>query len=127
MSLRRMKYAAEQELCGSGLDWTIVRAAAFLEAWITVIGEPLACTGHALVFAPGRNPINFVSARAAGCGRLPVARGGRRGAAAGAARHGAPRPAVQRGLRRAPQCPSPLGTPGMISTTTLPKLWFSLM
>jgi uncharacterized protein YbjT (DUF2867 family) len=63
MSLHRAKYAAEQELRGSGLAFTIVRATAFLETWVTVIGSELGDKGHALVFGPGRNPINFVSVR----------------------------------------------------------------
>ena len=37
-------------------------AAAYLETWIAIIGAKLAGNGQALVFGPGRNPINFVSA-----------------------------------------------------------------
>jgi uncharacterized protein YbjT (DUF2867 family) len=62
MSLHRAKYAAEQELTTSGLHWTIIRPAAFLETWITIIGAKIPSSGQALVFGPGRNPINFVSA-----------------------------------------------------------------
>jgi len=63
MSLHRAKYAAEQELRGSGLRFTIIRPTAFLETWLMVIGGELAGKGHALVFGAGRNPINFVSVR----------------------------------------------------------------
>ena len=63
MSLHRAKYAAEQELRASGLGFTIVRATAFLETWLSVIGGEFRAKGHALVFGPGKNPINFVSVR----------------------------------------------------------------
>jgi uncharacterized protein YbjT (DUF2867 family) len=63
MSLHRAKYAAEQALQGSSLAWTIIRPAAYLETWIAITGGKLASNGQALVFGPGRNPINFVSAR----------------------------------------------------------------
>ncbi len=63
MSLHRAKYAAEQALETSGLPWTIIRPACYLETWIAVIGAKLASDGQALVLGPGRNPINFVSAR----------------------------------------------------------------
>lgn len=63
MSLHRAKFAAERELAASGLRWTIVRPAAYLETWISIIGSKIADRGQALVFGPGRNPVNFVSAR----------------------------------------------------------------
>jgi uncharacterized protein YbjT (DUF2867 family) len=62
MSLHRAKHAAEQALQASGLAWTIIRPAAYLETWIAITGAKLADDGQALVFGPGRNPINFVSA-----------------------------------------------------------------
>ena len=62
MSLHRAKYTAEQALRTAGLPWTIIRPAAYLETWIAIIGAKLADNGQALVFGPGRNPINFVSA-----------------------------------------------------------------
>jgi uncharacterized protein YbjT (DUF2867 family) len=62
MSLHRAKYAAEQALIASGLRWTIIQPTAYLETWIPIIGAKIADKGHALVFGPGRNPINFVSA-----------------------------------------------------------------
>jgi uncharacterized protein YbjT (DUF2867 family) len=63
MSLHRMKYAAEQAVISSGLRWTIIRPAPFLETWIDLIGARLPDGGKALVFGRGDNPINFVSVR----------------------------------------------------------------
>lgn len=63
MSLHRMKFAAEQALAASGLPWTVVRPTPFLETWIDLIGAGIPTRGRALVFGPGENPINFVSAR----------------------------------------------------------------
>jgi uncharacterized protein YbjT (DUF2867 family) len=63
MSLHRAKFAAEQTLQRSGLAWTIVRPAPYLETWVGIIGAKLPGNGPALVFGPGRNPITFVSAR----------------------------------------------------------------
>ena len=62
MSLHRAKHAAEQALQAAGLPWTIIRPAAYLETWIGIVGANLRDKGQALVFGPGRNPINFVSA-----------------------------------------------------------------
>jgi uncharacterized protein YbjT (DUF2867 family) len=62
MSLHRAKYSAEQALQTSGLSWTVIRPTAYLETWIAIIGAKLASNSQALVFGPGRNPINFVSA-----------------------------------------------------------------
>lgn len=63
MSLHRMKYAAEQTLVASALNWTIIRPVPFMETWIAVIGARLADQGKALVPGPGDNPINMVSVR----------------------------------------------------------------
>jgi uncharacterized protein YbjT (DUF2867 family) len=63
MSLHRMKYAAEQSLVDSGLDWTIVRPVPFIETWTAVIGAHLLDQNKALVFGRGDNPINMVSVR----------------------------------------------------------------
>lgn len=54
MELFRAKYAAEQHLRASGVDWTIVRATAFVELWAEIMKKPI-------VFGRGENPINFVS------------------------------------------------------------------
>jgi uncharacterized protein YbjT (DUF2867 family) len=63
MTLHQMKYAAEQSLIASGLNWTIVRPVPFMETWIGVIGARLADQGRALVPGPGDNPVTMVSAR----------------------------------------------------------------
>ena len=62
LELFRAKHDAEQQLRSSGLAWTIVRATAFMETWITIIGEPMRTKGTTMVFGRGHNPINFVSA-----------------------------------------------------------------
>ena len=61
VALFRMKYQAEQELRASGLNWSIVRATAYMETWAALIGEPLIGTGKTRLFGQGSNPINFVS------------------------------------------------------------------
>ncbi|HKP99414.1 MAG TPA: SDR family oxidoreductase [Actinomycetes bacterium] len=62
MSLHRAKYAAEQALQAAGLPWTVIRPTAYLETWIGIVGARLPDKAQALVFGPGRNPVNFVSA-----------------------------------------------------------------
>lgn len=57
----RYKYDAEQHLRASGLSHTILRPTAFMELWATLIGEPIARRGKAMIFGRGVNPINFVS------------------------------------------------------------------
>ncbi len=61
MELFRMKHAAEQHLQAGNGCWTIVRATAFLELWIDVLGKTAARSGRPVVFGRGENPINFVS------------------------------------------------------------------
>jgi uncharacterized protein YbjT (DUF2867 family) len=61
MELFRMKHAAECYLQASGVDATIVRAAAFLETWTELLRQTAGRTGRPLVFGKGDNPINFVS------------------------------------------------------------------
>lgn len=63
MSLHRAKYAAEQHLYASGIQWTVLWPAAYVETWRGVIGARLSSGGPALVFGRGTNPINFVAAR----------------------------------------------------------------
>jgi uncharacterized protein YbjT (DUF2867 family) len=62
MELFRMKWAAEQELFKSGLDWSVVRPSAYMETWVGILAAPLLGGGKAMVFGKGTNPINFVSA-----------------------------------------------------------------
>jgi NADH dehydrogenase len=61
MELYRAKFAAEERLRASGLEWTIVRPTVFLELWTAIVGDPLLKTGTATVFGRGDNPVNFVS------------------------------------------------------------------
>ncbi len=58
----RIKYATEQYLQMSGLSYTILRAAAFMEFWAAMVGAPILRTGKTTIFGRGNNPINFVSA-----------------------------------------------------------------
>ena len=61
IELFRAKHAAEVMLRASGIPWTIVRATAFMETWVTIMSRPLEA-GRILVFGRGDNPVNFVSA-----------------------------------------------------------------
>lgn len=64
LSLMRAKYAAEQHLDASGLDWIVVRPAPNLETWLLlVVGGQVASGGPALVLGKGENPITWVSVR----------------------------------------------------------------
>src|SRR5262249_55809120 len=62
LQLWRMKYLAEQELKASGLSWTIISPAAFMEWALAQYGDPLLRTGRTWIFGRGNMPINFVSA-----------------------------------------------------------------
>lgn len=62
LSLMRAKFAAEQHLAASGIDWVIVRPALNYETWLfQVIGEKVPSGGPAVVLGKGENPITFVS------------------------------------------------------------------
>jgi NADH dehydrogenase len=61
MELFRMKYAAEQYAAASGVPTTVVRATAFVELWIELLGQTGARSGRPLVFGRGDNRVNFVS------------------------------------------------------------------
>jgi NADH dehydrogenase len=63
IELFRMKYEAEQELRGSGLDGTVIRPSAYMETWVELLGVPLQRQRQTRVFGRGENPINFVSVR----------------------------------------------------------------
>ena len=54
MDLFRAKYAAEQYVRASDVEWTIVRASAFVELWAEILAKNI-------IFGTGDNPINFVS------------------------------------------------------------------
>jgi uncharacterized protein YbjT (DUF2867 family) len=60
--LFRAKFAAEEAVRETGIDWTIIRPSAYLETWLGIVGGPLVASGKTLVFGRGENPISFVSA-----------------------------------------------------------------
>lgn len=62
IALFRAKAASETALRASGLAWTIVRSATYMETWLELIGRPLVVDGRTRVFGRGDNPNNFVSA-----------------------------------------------------------------
>jgi uncharacterized protein YbjT (DUF2867 family) len=61
IALFRAKFAAEQHVRASNLDWTIARPTAYMQTWARIVRNKLP-HGPALVFGQGDNPINFVSA-----------------------------------------------------------------
>lgn len=61
MELMRSKYAAEQELKASGLAWTIIRPALYMETWLHTAADPLLQTGRTRVFGRGDQPMNLIS------------------------------------------------------------------
>lgn len=63
MDLMRLKFAAEQEVRGSGMGFTILRPTMSTETWVGIVGRPLLKTGKTTVFGRGNQPVNFVSAR----------------------------------------------------------------
>ena len=59
----RIKYEIEQYLRGSGLDFVILRATAFMESHAhMLIGQPILEKGKVALFGKGDNPRNFVAA-----------------------------------------------------------------
>lgn len=62
MELFRVKYSIEQYLQASGLSYSILRPAAYMEFWGALVGEPILRTGKSTIFGRGSNPINFVGA-----------------------------------------------------------------
>lgn len=61
VELMRRKFAAEQGLQATRLDWRIVRPTVFAELWVEIVGRPVATGRTATVFGRGDNPINFVA------------------------------------------------------------------
>jgi NADH dehydrogenase len=61
MEFFRIKHATEQYLRRSGLSYTVLRPAAFMEFWAALVGQPILDRGETRVFGRGDNPINFVS------------------------------------------------------------------
>lgn len=63
MPLFRAKFRAEEALRASSVPHTIIRAGAFMETWLQLVGDPLVERGRTTVFGRGENPINFVAVR----------------------------------------------------------------
>lgn len=63
MELARMKAVAEEHLRGSGAAWTVVRGAAFAQAWIGIVEGTADRAGRLTVFGRGDNPIPWVDVR----------------------------------------------------------------
>ncbi|HEY1389431.1 MAG TPA: SDR family oxidoreductase [Ktedonobacterales bacterium] len=63
VNMYRYKYATEEYLRASGLSYTILRPAPFMETWAEILGRSIVIQGKAVVFGRGENPINFVSVR----------------------------------------------------------------
>ena len=61
MEFFRIKYDTEQYLQNSGLNYTIIRASAFMEFWAAMVGQPIVDSGKTKIFGSGNNPINLVS------------------------------------------------------------------
>lgn len=57
----RIKYQSEEYLRNSGLSYTILRPAPFMEMWAELIGKPVVTRGKATIFGRGKTPVNFVS------------------------------------------------------------------
>ncbi len=57
----RIKHRTEEYLRASGLSFTIIRSAAFMDLWGQLIGQPILEQGKTTIFGRGANPINFVA------------------------------------------------------------------
>jgi NADH dehydrogenase len=57
----RIKHSIEGYLKESGLSYTILRPAAFMEFWAALVGVPVLTKGETTIFGRGQNPVNFVS------------------------------------------------------------------
>lgn len=60
LEILRMKDAAEQVLRSSGMTWTIIRPAPFLETYLEVVGQPMQRRNATLVFGKGNVAAEFV-------------------------------------------------------------------
>lgn len=59
--LLRAKHCAEQMLRSSGVPWSIVRAAPFIETWVRVLRDSARSSGRPVVMGHGTRPVPFVS------------------------------------------------------------------
>jgi uncharacterized protein YbjT (DUF2867 family) len=58
----RQKHEAESALQASGLEWSILRPAPFMDDWAAQVGEPVLKDGRTRIFGRGANPISFIAA-----------------------------------------------------------------
>ena len=59
--LFRAKFAAEQELRASRVQWCIIRSGPYIETWHQVLQETAGRSGRPLVFGRGERPLAFVA------------------------------------------------------------------
>jgi NADH dehydrogenase len=59
----RIKYQTELYLKASGLSYTILRPAAFMDSWAEMIGRPIVDQKKVTIFGSGRNPVNYIAVR----------------------------------------------------------------
>jgi len=55
------KRQSEADVRGSGVAWTILRPASFMEIWGELLGKPVLETGLARIFGPGTARANYVA------------------------------------------------------------------
>ncbi len=60
-ALTEAKNAAEQHLMKSGMEYTILRPAAFMEVWLSPALGFDAANGKATIYGSGKNPISWIS------------------------------------------------------------------
>src|SRR5712692_358986 len=60
-ALSEAKNAAEQHLMRSGMEYTILRPAAFMEVWLSPALGFDAAKGKATIYGSGKNPISWIS------------------------------------------------------------------
>jgi uncharacterized protein YbjT (DUF2867 family) len=58
----RSKYWTEEYLKSLGMEYTILRATAFMESWCARVGMQVLNDQPVTIYGNGRNPINFISA-----------------------------------------------------------------
>lgn len=63
LPLARTKWAAEQVIRGSGVPWTIVRAAAFAQTWAMILTLSAGRSGRPGIIGPGEASHRFVDVR----------------------------------------------------------------
>jgi NADH dehydrogenase len=79
LELDRSKDAAERALRSTDLDWTIVRAAPFLETQLAVMGESLPATGRTTIYGSAEAEVRVVPLEDVAAAVLQAASGARGG------------------------------------------------